>query len=209
MRFKGTLVDWNDARGFGFIQPAEGGERVFCHISAFRDRTARPSIRQVVTYELGRDERGRAQARQIRCRSGTGREDERAGPRRAAAATPLRSHTGPAVACAGAFLLSVAGLVIAGRLPWFVLAWYAGASAVTFLVYAWDKTAAEGGHWRTPESTLNGLALAGGWPGAWIAQQALRHKSRKTSFQVAFWSAVAANLAALAWLVFEGGALLP
>lgn len=80
---------------------------------------------------------------------------------------------------------------------------------MTFLVYAWDKTAAEGGHWRTPESTLNGHALAGGWPGAWIAQQALRHESRMMSFQVAFRSAVAANLAALAWLVFEGGSSMP
>lgn len=137
MRFKGTLVEWNDARGFGFIQPTEGGECVFCHISAFQDRSERPSIRQVVTYELGRDERGRAQARQIRCRSRAGRADERAGRRRTPAATPPRPHTGSAVA-----------------------------SAVTFLVYAWDKTAAEGGHWRTPESTLIGLALAGGWPGA-------------------------------------------
>lgn len=39
----------------------------------------------------------------------------------------------------------------------------------------------------------------------WIAQQAFRHKSRKVSFQVEFWIAVAINVAALAWLVQSGG----
>lgn len=55
----------------------------------------------------------------------------------------------------------------------------AGASAVTFLLHARDKTAAEGGHRRTPEATLNAFAVRGGWPGAWVAQQAFRHKYRK------------------------------
>ena len=36
---------------------------------------------------------------------------------------------------------------------------------------------------------------------------AFRHKSRKVSFQVAFWLAVLLNVAALAWLVYSGGDL--
>jgi uncharacterized membrane protein YsdA (DUF1294 family) len=84
----------------------------------------------------------------------------------------------------------------------------AGASAVTFLLHARDKTAAEGGHRRTPEATLNAFAVRGGWPGAWVAQQAFRHKYRKRSFQVGFWMAVAVNVAAFGWLVLTGG-LLP
>jgi len=35
MRFKGTIAEWNDDRGFGFIKPAEGGDR------------GRPQARQV------------------------------------------------------------------------------------------------------------------------------------------------------------------
>jgi cold shock CspA family protein len=42
MRFKGTLTEWKDDRGFGFIEPAEGGGRVFCHIKAFDVRTLSP-----------------------------------------------------------------------------------------------------------------------------------------------------------------------
>lgn len=201
MRFKGTLAEWNDTRGFGFIEPTGGGERVFCHISAFQDRSVRPAVQQSVTYELGRDERGRARAHEVRYPgSATSRPQTE---------TTLRPRTGRAVAGAGAFLVFVAGLAATGRAPWIVLAWYLGASVATFLLYGWDKTAAEGGHRRTPEATLNGLALAGGWPGAWIAQQAFRHKTLKQSFQVAFWAAVVVNVAALGWLVATGGKLPP
>lgn len=34
---------------------------------------------------------------------------------------------------------------------------------------------------------LHALELLGGWPGALLAQQLLRHKTKKTSYQVVFW----------------------
>jgi uncharacterized membrane protein YsdA (DUF1294 family) len=102
------------------------------------------------------------------------------------------------------FLIIIAALVITGRAPWWVLPWYLVLSGVTFMAYGWDKVSARGGHWRTQESTLNGLALLGGWPGGWIAQYAWRHKSRKTSFQVEFWSAALVNVGVLVFLVFFG-----
>ena len=49
------------------------------------------------------------------------------------------------------------------------------------------------------------LSLAGGWPGALIAQRWLRHKSTKTSFAVEFFATVALNLVAVAWLHSGGG----
>jgi uncharacterized membrane protein YsdA (DUF1294 family) len=81
-----------------------------------------------------------------------------------------------------------------------------GLSVLAFAVYAWDKSAARSGAWRTEENTLHTLALLGGWPGALIAQQVLRHKSRKASFRLAFWVTVAVNCAALAWLFTAEGA---
>jgi uncharacterized membrane protein YsdA (DUF1294 family) len=81
------------------------------------------------------------------------------------------------------FLLGLAVLVVTSRAPWWVLPWYLLLSVATFLIYGWDKLSASGGHWRTSESTLNGIALVDGWPGGWIAQHAWRHKSRKTAFQ--------------------------
>ena len=31
-RRQGVLLEWNDERGFGFITPSTGGERVFVHV---------------------------------------------------------------------------------------------------------------------------------------------------------------------------------
>lgn len=73
---------------------------------------------------------------------------------------------------------------------------YFMASIVTFFAYAFDKTAAVRGTWRTQEGTLLGLGLLCGWPGALLAQKGLRHKSSKQSFRGAFWITVVLNLLA-------------
>ena len=62
------------------------------------------------------------------------------------------------------------------------------------------------GQCRAPESTLHLLSLAGGWPGALLAQQALRHKTSKSSFITGFWLMVVLNVAA--FVVWHDG-LLP
>jgi uncharacterized membrane protein YsdA (DUF1294 family) len=80
-----------------------------------------------------------------------------------------------------------------------VLAAYTLLSVLTFIAYWWDKRQALARRWRTQESTLQLLALLGGWPGALLAQAYLRHKSQKRSFLVGFWFAVVINLIALSW----------
>ncbi|WP_445402005.1 DUF1294 domain-containing protein [Zobellella sp. An-6] len=102
-------------------------------------------------------------------------------------------------------LLSV--LTWLGLLPGWLPLLYLGLSLVTYGVYAWDKSAARQQQWRVRESTLQLLALAGGWPGALLAQQRLRHKSRKRSFRLRFWLAVATNLGGLLWLLSVSDAL--
>lgn len=81
-----------------------------------------------------------------------------------------------------------------------IAAAYAGLSVITFIVYAIDKSAARSKGPRTPERTLHLLALAGGWPGALLAQRWLRHKSAKASFRRVFWATVAVNVLGLAML---------
>lgn len=66
MCFKGTLVDWKDDRGFGFIEPAEGGARIFCHLKAFDVRVRRSIPGDKVTYEAGKDAQGRVTAVKVR-----------------------------------------------------------------------------------------------------------------------------------------------
>lgn len=73
-------------------------------------------------------------------------------------------------------------------------------SLLSYVYYAIDKRAAQKQQWRVPENFLHMLALLGGWPGAWIAQERLRHKTRKTSFRVVFWLTLFINGAAIVWL---------
>lgn len=76
-------------------------------------------------------------------------------------------------------------------------------SLLTYAVYAADKTAARQGRQRVPERTLHLLALFGGWPGALLAQQRLRHKTRKAGFQLVFWLIVFCHAAVL-FLMLQG-----
>lgn len=79
-------------------------------------------------------------------------------------------------------------------IPLWIGALYGIISIMTGIAYARDKSAAISGKWRAPEKTLHLLSLVGGWPGAVIAQERLRHKTQKTSFVVIFWLTVLANL---------------
>jgi len=103
------------------------------------------------------------------------------------------------------FAALLSGAVLAGAMPVIVALAYLVLSLVTFLAYALDKSAAEAGRWRTQESTLHLFGLAGGWPGALLAQQLLRHKSSKREFQAAFWMTVMLNCGALVWLALPYG----
>jgi uncharacterized membrane protein YsdA (DUF1294 family) len=92
--------------------------------------------------------------------------------------------------------------------PVIVSSVYLALSLATFLIYAWDKSAAKAGRSRTPEMLLHLFGLAGGWPGALLAQQWLRHKSRKREFQAVFRVTVVLNCGVLAWLASPPGAAL-
>ena len=74
---------------------------------------------------------------------------------------------------------------------------YGCTSIISYVLYALDKSAAIGQRRRIAERTLLLWGLCGGWPGAWLAQQTLRHKTRKLPFVLLFWLSVILNLAIL------------
>ena len=89
-------------------------------------------------------------------------------------------------------------LLCAAPLVGSVLVWHRGetvmplvaygvVSVIAFFLYWSDKRKARADSWRTPENVLHAVELAGGWPGALLAQQVFRHKTRKVSFQLVFW----------------------
>jgi uncharacterized membrane protein YsdA (DUF1294 family) len=103
------------------------------------------------------------------------------------------------------FTLIVAAGTLTGRLPPVIIGIYGAVSIVTFLLYKLDKSAARRGAWRMQERSLLFIGLVGGWPGAVVAQQILRHKTRKQSFQLPFWGTVVLNSIVLGWLLTDSG----
>lgn len=189
MRFTGTLKIWHDERGFGFIEPAQGGQEIFAHIKSFPSGTGRPTVGQQLTFgvEIGPNGKKRAIAIQFPAQAKkrrTGREESPA------------SWTWPRILALPAFVVLYIYVVWRWGFNIPVAAAYVGISLLTFLAYVLDKGAAVAKQWRTPENTLHLFSLAGGWPGALIAQQILRHKTSKTSFIATFWTTVALNIAA-------------
>ncbi|MFT0139549.1 DUF1294 domain-containing protein [Alcanivoracaceae bacterium MT1] len=110
----------------------------------------------------------------------------------------------PALLVVVAFFVGLAILAPESERQWLV-GFYALMSVLSFSLYGLDKRASVRGGWRTPEARLHLVELLGGWPGALLAQRVFRHKTRKTSFQVVFYLAVAANLVVLGWLLFADG----
>lgn len=75
-----------------------------------------------------------------------------------------------------------------------VLLWLAAATAITFILYGFDKAQAKRGGGRVPEVVLHGAALAGGFLGGWAGMYAFHHKTRHTNFKIIL------ALATLLWL---------
>lgn len=77
-------------------------------------------------------------------------------------------------------------------LLWFAATYLLSINLATFIGFAQDKHRARTNGRRTPERSLLILAAAGGAPAAFLAQQLLRHKTRKQPF--ATWLVVIAGL---------------
>lgn len=196
MRYQGKLTSWKDDQGFGFIAPNDGSTPVFLHIKALHRQSSRPIEGDLITYELEFDERKRPRARAALRVGERIRQDTTA---------RVNGRGWKAPAAGWLFCLGLVAAVGLGALPAKVPGIYAVVSLATFMSYWLDKSAAQAGGWRTPESTLHLLALAGGWPGALVAQRLLRHKSIKPEFRMVFWGTVILNCAILAWLFTAKG----
>ena len=191
MRLAGRISDWNDEKGFGFVVPNGGGDRAFVHVNELQRGSRRPVLGDLVSYLPSKDQRGRLNAKEIR----------HAGQK--VLAPRARSRV-PRAALGAVALASASALAAAGVIPILLVAALFGLSALAYLMYWLDKSAAQRNGQRTPENTLHLVGLAGGWPGALIAQQRFRHKTIKQPFQAVFWVTVVFNVAAVTWLVKSG-----
>ncbi len=187
MRFEGVIKTWNDDRGFGFIEPTQGGQEIFVHVKAFTRRGGRPQINQLVSFEVELGPQGKKRARNV--------EPVRKAQSSARVRLQSPAQWGTATLFTiPAFLILYLAVSVLWKPPLWIAAVYVTVSLFTYFAYTVDKAAAERGGWRTPESTLHTLSLAGGWPGALLAQQFQRHKSTKEEFRSTFWGTVVLNV---------------
>ncbi len=204
------IVRWDAQRGFGFLRSPATDSDVFFHIGDFRGRGVQPAEGLQVDYdEIHVDGRGpRAMAIEpVAAVRPTAAVRRNAAPH---LAEPRRSATrAPGASAEIAAMLVLMPLFAATllwaawtlRLPVPVMLCVPLLSVVTFYLYWRDKFAAQRGAWRTPEATLHLAGLAGGWPGGWLAQRLLRHKSSKATFRKAYWGTVVLHWFALVvWL---------
>lgn len=182
MRQKGKLVRWNNEKGFGFIESAGSQSDIFVHISSFPRSGPRPKEGLSVTFELSRDSRGRSCAVNV--------------------SVPGTASLPVPVIVALLFFAALGIAVYLGKVPLPLLWIYLILSVVTFIAYAYDKSAARNGSWRVSETVLHQLSLCGEWPGGLIARHVLRHKTIKQPFRFLFWWTVLGNAGILVALQF-------
>jgi len=207
---QGKVVRWEADKGFGFIRSPNTDANVFFHIRDFRGPGS-PGVGMAVAFEEihvgGKGPRAMAV-------SAVG------AVAKPAARRPVGGRSAPKAPSHDAWLkpLLCLGLLYGGVLLWaalkgFLPMWaflsWPLLNAVTFWFYWRDKYAAQQRAWRTPENTLHAMSLLGGWPAARLAQQLMRHKTAKASFQSTYWATVLFNVGGLAACLYQVGALAP
>ncbi len=188
----GVVVNYDKARGFGFIRPdgtPDGaGEDIFVHVSEVEGRKdLHPGQR--VSYRLAQTDKGPA----------------------AVAVSPGSELRTPyllfgLIGAAGAVVLLVALVLVFGHPPrmgaWLAL-WVLALSITAFFIYGFDKSQAQRGGLRIPEAILHALSLLGGSPGAFLAMRVFHHKTSKRGFQTVFWLIVVVQIGVLAYLLLR------
>ena len=195
VKYQGRIQQWDDAKGYGFVEPNGGGTRAFTHIEAFKQRSRRPVNGDIIVYEVEQDRNGNHRACNISLL-----KDHKAKRLRANKPTSRRKRN---VIVLSIFSGALALFTLSGRLPFIVPIVYGAVSLLTILFYGIDKSAAKKEKRRVSEAKLHILSLLGGWPGALLAQQIFKHKRSKSSFMRVYWVTVLVNLILLGLIAFE------
>lgn len=192
-RERGILVDWHDARGFGFIQ-RPGGAKLYVHMKSIGKSVDRPKPGDILSYDIGKGSGGRPVALNV-----TNHGDPPVpkpstvpqaappppAPKRAAGrprVEPGMLSISIRVAAAAVILVLLANNIMMQRFPVWVGLLYAIAGVASFVFYKADKRAAEKRQWRAPERRLHLVDLTFGIIGGLLAQHILRHKTYKPGF---------------------------
>ena len=219
MRKKGTVLRWDSQRAFGFIRSPEIDADIFFHLRDYGENKHPVAGLEVTFDEIHVGGKG-PRALKVEPARNTIAQAKALAEDPMAVILPrgnVADRSEPPHKTQRELRLFWASM---GLMGFWALLWLIGIglgrfaalpvitsllmlNLATFYLYFRDKQAAQDGEWRVSENQLHGLALLGGWPGAWFGQQILRHKSSKVSFRIAYWGTVALNvIGLLAWLIW-------
>lgn len=205
MNKQGTIVRWDEERGFGFVRSPSTDTEVFFHIRDYRGGRQAPAEGMQVRYEEihvgGKGPRAMAVMPLDAAATRAGEAPEPARRKR----PPPPPYANAEIRAMLLLIPAYAALLVWAawkqRMPVPVALAAPLLGVVTFYLYWSDKFAAQRHARRTPELLLHAASLLGGWHGAWLGQRLLRHKTGKLEFRKAYWATVALHWAALAaWL---------
>jgi len=209
IRKKGKIIKWNDQKGFGFILPHDSEKNIFVHIKSFSDKSTRAAEGQNVTYTVEQNNDGRNSAIKVsrstdnivRNRASSNRNKNNNAQYKRVNINNTQSDLKSAhsisplyIIIIFSFLVFLLHFFIEGKLPLLVIGIYIMMGILTYYIYSEDKDMAINNERRISEQRLLALSLFGGWLGALIAQQKFRHKTKKISFQMSFWTTVFFNI---------------
>lgn len=195
-REKGTLEDWHDARGFGFIRRPDGS-KIYVHMKSIGKSIDRPKPGDALTYEIGEGAGGRPAAVKARIietpvpvAPAPVTSPATAAQARPAPATPPQAREpqrgfrqiSVRTAAAATIIVLLGNDIMLERFPAWVGLLYIIGGIASWMFYQADKRAAEKREWRAPERSLHLADLAFGIIGGLLAQHVLRHKTYKPGF---------------------------
>lgn len=194
----GKIVQWNEEKGYGFIQTQALAEPIFFHASTLIAREYTPQPDEAVTVKARYDaDKKRWQATEVS--SATRAQHVAAQQKRGnTLIRPMQNKLIWAIPIALIYLI-----VLYTQAPKLALSNLI-VSLIALALYAWDKRCALAQSSRIPETSLHAVALLGGWAGALIARYLFRHKTQKQPFVSLFWLTVILNIAATAYFIYTG-----
>lgn len=191
---QGEIVQFDPAKGFGFVKVAGQKDDIFIHQSDV-DNGVRLQTGMRVEFDVRTTPKG-PRAANIKA-SGVAAPTQ---PARRSNANPYMLYSIVAVA-----IVAVIGGALFLLFGWYWLLDYLIAiNIAAFALYGYDKNAAQNSRLRVPERVLHGVELFGGTPGAFIAQRVFHHKTRKVSYRIVFWLIFAIQAAAVIWWFWRG-----
>ncbi len=140
MAITGTVTEWNENKGYGYISVNDQPIKIVFHISDFSGNSMRPQVCENVVFSLTKDPNGNLRAIDIK--------------------RPI-AFTFP-MALTIWFAAMVVGSIYLLNYPVIVIDYLLLISGFTYLLYGVDKSISSSENWQVPEVVFHLFGLAGG-----------------------------------------------